>query len=431
MPHPPSEYQLTARQSQNEPRALFRLRISTAGLLALAGFFSIVGSLLQQFEHAAPAIVAWRVSFSALVGVLLINTNVVFALFTGRVHLAAGIERSVPLVDADIIRHDRFGPNHSRFGVQGRGALLGMGLLVLSALMWLGVLGFAQPIESGILSVSLGRGDNTMRLTSTGQTMRLSNQHIWTDWDEDQQALTMRVELRELGEEGTYTISPGNARVLSGVRISLVSVSESDHREGIRVLAQRTDHDGDGPMASQLDLWLWEPVNFDGTTWELIEIRPRFLQTPYDGALVQETSSSSTRQVWLVPGMPDLDQTHHHGEWNLQPVRILSRPVAMLGFSPQWLWHWRIVVVFLAGFGALLFVLMPHRSWLWAGKSGAYRIRIWSLNNASGLVAWADDLLFSLTDEPTKKTLAECESKEPDADKMCPTNRERDEGGNQ
>ena len=288
------------------------------------------------------------------------------------------------------------------FGVQGRGALVGIVLLVLAALTWLAGLGFAQPVESGILSVSLGRGNNTMRLSSTGQTMRLADEHFWTGWDEEAQVLTMRIDLRERGDEGTYTVAPGHGPVLSGHRISLLSVFESDHREGIRVLARRTTDERDDSAASQLDLWLRQPVAIDGTSWELIEIRSHYLQTPFDGALVRETSSSSTRQVWLVPGMPDLDQTHHQGQWSLQPVRILARPVAMLGFSPEWLWHWRMAVVFLAGFGALLFVLTPHRSWLWAGKNGAYRIRLWSLNNTSGLVAWSDDLLASLTERPTK-----------------------------
>jgi hypothetical protein len=371
-------------------RDLERLRsLTTLLLAAMAGGIGVAW-WFRFSDEASQAAIADRIAFFAAVAVLFLNLGLIRAAWCGRAHLALGLSREVPFESRELAGESRFSPTVRSYGVSGRLALLGVGLVISAALAWLGVLALVPLSASGELS--LVRGDSTSEIQpwGSGSATALPHRHSFLGVLPSGEGVRMLVENPANGFQTEYEVSRERPVRLGAHRIALTGTSVAEPVAGLRVIAE-------GPTGSEaLDLMIGYRTSSGDRSWQIRNRTERFLDTEFPAFRVAEVGPGAERTVWLIPEAAELDIRHADAEVRLRPVEELLTESALLTFTPRWFWWWRVGVLAIAGGGVFLIVLVPHRSWRWSGESGDYRFSAWSLNAAIHLPSWVDDVMREL-----------------------------------
>jgi hypothetical protein len=353
----------------------------------------------NRADHLVEAVRLYRVAFITLASAVLVNLHLVMAAWKGRAHISPGITRWVPFEDAEISASS-FHPA-ARYGVSGRGALVGGAVLLLAALIWVAGLAFAPLTSRGTITLPEGETVASAEIPGTGTSYTLDRHHSLLMVGKPEQGVLFQSVDPADGERLDSVLAPGQALVLGDQRLVLVAVGRQPPATGWQIEALGPDG-----ARQDLDLRPGIPVTRGDWTWELHDVDESFLSTGIVALRVDERGPTHSREVWLLPTAPDIDTALSPGPWRLRPLRRLLRPVAQLAVTRPWVWSWRVGVFLLAGLGVGLLLMVPHRSWVWLGQSGDYQLRAWSFNARRTLRQWTDAQLAEVLGSDYDELLA-------------------------
>lgn len=213
-------------------------RFWTAVCAMVAAGSVVVGWWLQRGGDLAGATASWRLAFFAALGAAVVNYSRVAALWRGALHTPAGLQRALPFDDEEWSSRARLSPTRARFGVTGRTALVGLAMVAVGALLWLGGLGFGAGASTG--TMTLQPGWNALHLTRDGDqgAIPLDHRHSLLSIDEATGTLSMAVEHPTTQARAEYSLARGASVLFLGHRISVVEVGvgEATLRFGARWL---------------------------------------------------------------------------------------------------------------------------------------------------------------------------------------------------
>jgi hypothetical protein len=326
----------------------------------------------------------WRLGFFATLGAGLSLIPPFLAAWRGRAHLAMGWFRDVPFRDDEFRADVMLSPRVRAYGVIGHGALVGAALVVISALVWLAGLAFTPAWARGRIDLSLGEASRQLTLCMSITTCRCRFCTPWCKPMATPLSPAFRPEDTRDGRRAGFELTRGDAALLETHRVSLAQWWQGPPL-GLKITA--TSATGE---TAQFDLWAGNVATVGEWSWQFEDATESFLNTAMPAYRVREQGPDGSRSVWLIPDAPNLDVDHHEGAWHLAVQGFVGSPRVSLALSERWLWWWRVTVLLLAGTGAFLLLLVPHRSWVWLGVSGDRRLRVWSLNQRSRLHEWSD-----------------------------------------